>query len=54
MYFKGLFENLPIKSIFKWLILIADKRKCTRSTGVNLRSFIIFDIHKPIAKRFTA
>ena len=49
-----LFEKSSTKSSFKWSVLIMDKGECRRSTEIDGGTFIVFDLHKRIAKRFTA
>ena len=53
MSFNRLFEKSPTKSSFKWSVLIMDKGECRRSTRINFGTFIAFDLHKQLAKRFT-
>ena len=53
MSFNRLFEKSPTKSSFKWSVLIMDKGECRRSTRINFGTFIAFDLHKRLAKRFT-
>ena len=49
-----LFEKSPTKSSFKWSDLIMNKGECRPSTGINFGTFAVFDLHKQLAKRFTA
>ena len=53
MSFNRLFEKSPTKSSFKWSVLIMDKGECRHSTRINFGTFIGFDLHKRLAKRFT-
>ena len=42
MPFRRLFEKSPTKSSFKWSVLIVDKGKCRRSTGINFGTLLFF------------
>ena len=53
MSFNRRFEKMPAKSSFNWPVLIMDKRECRRSIGINFRTFVVFDLHKRLAKEFT-
>ena len=53
MSFKGFFEKSPTKNSFKWSFLIMNKKVCRHSTGINFGTFIVFGLHKQLAKRFT-
>ena len=53
MSFNRSFEKMPAKSSFNWPVFIMDKRECRRSTGINFRTFVVFDLHKRLAKEFT-
>ena len=50
-FYRG-FEKLPIKSGFKWSFPIMNIGKCRRSTGINFRTLIVFDLHERLVKRF--
>ena len=54
MSFNRLFKELSRKCSFKWSFLIMDKGGCRRSAGINFETFIVFDLHKRLAKWFTA
>ena len=49
----GFLKNRQQKSTFKWSVLIMDKGKCRHSTKINFATFVVFDLHKQLAKRFT-
>ena len=53
MSFNRLFEKSPTESSFKWSVLIMDKGECRRSTRINFETFIVFHLHKRLAKQFT-
>ena len=52
MSFNRLLEKSPTKGSFQWLVLIMGKDECSRSTGINFETFIVFHLHKRLAKRF--
>ena len=45
-------EKLP-NSILKWSVFIMDKGECKCSAGIIFGTFIVYDLHKRLAKRFT-
>ena len=45
--------DLPTESGFKWTVLIMNKCECRLSKEIDFGTFIVFDIHKRLAKRFT-
>ena len=51
--FNGLFEKSPTRGSLKWSALSMEKSECKRSTRFNFRTYIVFDLHKRLAKRFT-
>ena len=63
MSFYGGFEKMSIKSGFKWSFQMSIKSgfkwsfpimnigKCRRSTGINFRTLIVFDLHERLVKQ---
>ena len=53
LLFNRLFEKSPTKISFKWSVLIMDKGECWCCAAINFGTFIVFGLHKRLAKRFT-
>ena len=53
VYFNRPFEELSTQSSFKWSVQILGTVECRRSTVINFGTFVAFDLHKQIPKRFT-
>lgn len=45
-------KKLP-NSIFKWSVFIMDTGECNCSAGIIFGTFVVYDLHKRLAKRFT-